>query len=413
VPRGAAARQSLELCVGDAPRSETQRSAETALERRETLETFARQRYISVRSEIVQILLVQIWTQSGLQETWVIGENGVSACLENLSAWASPDLASTVHRIAVVRPNHRLGNAVLLTPFVRALESRFPASRIELITTGSAAQSVFQQFPRVTAVHSFPARSFRDPLGVSQMLLALKFRSYDLAIDPIMRARGGRFILGWLRSRERVGFRWNSSSRDRMLTHAVEPTGSPKHFAETPLFLLQDGRRSEAASIRNRRLDLRLTAAERCAGVRRLGSVIGSGTRPCIGVFANATGDKCFPPEWWRRVLLAMRRKAPGMAVVEFVPADRRPRLGGDIPALFTPDLRLLAATMSATTVLLSGDCGVMHLADAGAARVVGLFRTSDPSRYGPSGPGSTALWAKDQCADELGQRLRGVLGSP
>jgi len=41
---------------------------------------------------------------------------------------------------------------------------------------------------------------------------------------------------------------------------------------------------------------------------------------------------------------------------------------------------------------------------------VVGLFRTSEPSRYGPSGPGSTALWARDQSADDIGQRLRGVL---
>jgi len=335
----------------------------------------------------------------------------VSACIENLSAWASPQLAATVRRIAVVRPNHRLGNAVLLTPFVRELESRFPASRIELITTGGAAQSVFKQFSRVTAVHSFPARSFRDPLGVSQMLLALKFRSYDLAIDPITRARGGRFLLGWLRARERVGFRWNTSSRDWMLTHAVEPAGIPKHFAETPLFLLHPGeRRGEAVSLENRRLDLRLTPAELCAGVRRLGSVIGSSARPCIGVFANATGDKCFAPEWWRRVLQSLRRKAPGMAIVEFVPADQRPRLGGDIPALFTPDLRLLAATMSATSMLLTGDCGVMHLADAGGARVVGLFRCSEPSRYGPSGPASIALWAKDHCADEIGQRLRGML---
>jgi ADP-heptose:LPS heptosyltransferase len=336
---------------------------------------------------------------------WLTGENVVSACVANHSGWTSPEFAATVRRIAVVRPNHRLGNAVLLTPFMRELESRFPASHIELITTGFAAQSVFQQFPQVTAVHSFPARSFRDPLGVSRLLLALKFRSYDLAIDPITRARGGRFILGWLRSRERVGFRWNLSSRDRMLTHAVEPAGHPRHFAETPLFLLQDGQR-----VGSRRLDLRLTAAELRAGARRLGGVIGPAARPCIGVFANATGDKCFPPEWWRRVLLSLRRKAPGMLVVEFVPADGRPRLGGDIPALFTPDLRLLAATMSATSVLLTGDCGVMHLADAGGARVVGLFKTSEPSRYGPSGPESTALWARDQSADEIGQRLRALL---
>ncbi len=337
----------------------------------------------------------------------------MSAYLGDLSAWAAPELAASVRRIAVVRPNHRLGNAVLLTPLVRELEACFPESCIELITTGSAARSVFRQFSRVTAVHSFPARSYRDPLGVAQMLLMLKCRSYDLAIDPMTRSRSGRFVLGWLRSRERIGFRWHSILRDRMLTHAVDPVGIPAHFAATPLSLLPDDRqRGEVANVGSRRLDLRLTPAERRAGALRLGDSVAAAHRPCLGIFANATGDKCFPPDWWHRVLYSLRRKNPGLALVEFVPADRRPRLGGEIPALLTADLRLLAATMSATSALLSGDCGIMHLADAAGARVVGLFRTSDPSRYGPSGPESTSLWVKDQCADDVARQLRGIFTS-
>ncbi len=318
-----------------------------------------------------------------------------------------PEFAATVRRIAVVRPNHRLGNAVLLTPFVRALETRFPASRIELITTGSAAESVFRQFRQVVAVHSFPARSFRDPLGVARTLSALKWPYYDLAVDPITRSRSGRFILGWLRARERIGYRWNNFLRDRMLTYSADPKGCPRHFADRPLYLLQrDFLSGQNAIDVNRCVDLRLTPAELHAGAQRLRSITGGSQRVCVGIFANATGQKCFPPEWWRRVLKSLRREMPGLAFVEFVPVDQRPRLGGDIAALYTPDLRLLAATMAATAVLLTGDCGVMHLADAGGARVVGLFRTSDPSRYGPSGPQSTAIVAREKCADELALRL-------
>ncbi len=313
--------------------------------------------------------------------------------------------------IAVVRPNHRLGNTVLLTPLVSELEARFPDSRIEIITTGSAAHAVFRQFKQVTAVHSFPARSFRDPVGVSHMLVAVKRRSYDLAIDPITHTRGGRFVLGWVRSRERIGFRWNRNLRDRMLTHAIDPVGAPAHFAQVPLYLLQGSlRRSDAMSVERRRLDLRLTPAERRAGEQRLAGSVGSSERPCIGIFANATGPKCFPPEWWRRVLQSLRRQAPALSLLEFIPLDRRPRLAGAVPGVFTEDLRLLAATMSATSLLVTADCGVMHLADAGGAHVAGLFRVSDPSRYGPTGPGSVAIWAKEDSADDVAVRLRGCL---
>jgi ADP-heptose:LPS heptosyltransferase len=319
-----------------------------------------------------------------------------------------------VRRIAVVRPNHRLGNAVLLTPLVRELEARFPESCIELITTGSAAQSVFREFRAVTAIHAFPRRSYRDPFGVLRMLLKLQPRSYDLAIDPITRSRSGRFILGCLRARERIGFRWDNYLRDRMLTYAVDPAGVPVHFAQTPLFLLEHDRHPvQTMTVESRRVDLRLTPAERRAGAERLGGLGVGPHRTCLGIFANATGDKCFPPDWWRRVLLGLRRHRSDLAAVEFVPADGRPRLDGEVPALYTPDLRLLAATMSATSALLTGDCGIMHLADAAGARVVGLFRTSEPSRYGPSGPDSAALWARNDCPDDVALRLAKLLEMP
>src|SRR6476661_5387684 len=42
----------------------------------------------------------------------------------------------TVRRIIVLRPNHRIGNTLLLTPLMQELEARFPQARIELVTAG-------------------------------------------------------------------------------------------------------------------------------------------------------------------------------------------------------------------------------------------------------------------------------------
>ncbi len=324
---------------------------------------------------------------------------------------------SAVRRIVVLRPNHRLGNALLLTPLVQELEANFPKAEIEYVTTGPAAHAVFERFTRVTALHTFPSRSYRHPARVLAILMALKHRSYDLAIDPSVRSRAGRFLLGHTRARARLGFAWGVPGRDRMLTHAVDPALAPAHCAQAPVYLLRSGLRpcptsdGGDGSITSL-LDLRLTKSERCEGQRRLATALGPGgqSRPTLGIFAHASGDKCFPADWWSRVITELRSQVPMLRLLEFTPADGHARLGGDITALHTPDLRLLGATLAATSLLATADCGVMHLADAAGARVLGLFRTTDPSRYGPGSPCSGCLVAKTENTDIVVARIREAL---
>jgi heptosyltransferase III len=152
--------------------------------------------------------------------------------------------AAPVRRIVVVRPNHRLGNTLLLTPLIQELEAHFPAAEIELVGGGRAGRAVFQQFPQVTTLHSFPAKSYNNPGQVMKLLLALRERSYDLAIDPIPRSRSGRFLLSLVRARVRIGYRWGVRIRDAMLTHAVNPELAPVHCAHSPLYLLRSALRS-------------------------------------------------------------------------------------------------------------------------------------------------------------------------
>ena len=326
------------------------------------------------------------------------------------------DLAA-VRRIVVLRPIHRLGNALLLTPLVQELEACFPDAEIEIVTTGSVAHAVFERFPGVTAVHSFPCKSYRNPVRVVGLLLKLKLRSYDLAIDPNPHSRAGRFLLGQVNARVRVGFTWGVAGRDRMLTHAVFPALAPPHCAQSPVFLLRSVIRpgkaaGEGTQHTNVQLCLRLSASEKADGASRLTAAIGSlgESRPVLGIFAHATGSKRFPVEWWVEVIAKLRARIPTLLLLEFIPADGLALLGGRIPALHTGDLRLLGATLAATSMVAIADCGVMHLADAAGARVLGLFKTTEPSRYGPGGPLSVALIASDESTDSVVARIQSAL---
>jgi ADP-heptose:LPS heptosyltransferase len=325
------------------------------------------------------------------------------------------NVESDVSRIVLLRPNHRLGNTLLLTPLVRELEARFPDAEIELVAAGVAANAVFRQFTRVTAVHSFPAASYRNPGQVLRLLSVLRNKRYDIAIDPIPKSRSGRFLLGLIRAQERVGYRWGVASRDRMLTHGVDPTGAPAHCGLSPVHLLRSAygwpEVHDSAATGIPMPDLRLTEAERRDGESQLAAVLGSAAqgRTRLGIFAHATGEKCYPAAWWRGIVDYFR-KQPSVQLVEFVPIDGRPRLGGAIPALHTRDLRLLGAALAATSLVVVADGGVMHLADAAGARVLGLFKTTEPARYGPQRVHSEALLVRDANAEAVATRISAVL---
>jgi ADP-heptose:LPS heptosyltransferase len=327
-----------------------------------------------------------------------------------------------VQRIAVVRPNHRLGNTLLLTPLVQALQARFPDAHIELVTACSDTAAAFEHFEQVRAAHVFPTHSYRHPLQVLALLLKLRRSRYDLAVDPIPRSRAGRFLLGWLRARERVGFRWGVAWRDRPLTRAVDASAAPRHFAHAPLYLLSsayaeapaDASTGSPARGTTVPLDLRLTEAERRLGAVRLATALGQGDSPMraptVAIFAHASGQKGFAIDWWRQLIHVLRQRLPDVRMLEIVPADRNTRLADLIPGLHTPQLRLLAATLAASSLVVIPDGGVMHVAEAAGARVLGLFKATDPSQYGPTRAGSEALWAKELSAEAVAERICALL---
>jgi ADP-heptose:LPS heptosyltransferase len=348
---------------------------------------------------------------------------------ESSAAEPTPAVAS-VRRIAVLRPNHRIGNTLLLTPLVQELMARFPGAQIDVVTACGETTAVFEHYEAVRTVHTFPTHSYRHPMTVGAHLLALRREAYDLAIDPTLRSRAGRFLLGWVRARDRVGFRWGVGWRDRMLTHVADPASAPRHFAQAPLHLLRsaysapeprlDGRPGRRAPpvTSAAPLELRLTESEQRLGELRLAGALGSPSEPersamrgpTLAIFAHASGQKDFPIDWWRELIDAVRRGVPDVQFVEIIPADRVARLPGIIPGLHTPQLRLLGATLAASSLVVIPDGGVMHLAEAAGARVLGLFKATDPSQYGPTRAGSDALWAREVSAQVVADRICAAL---
>lgn len=66
-----------------------------------------------------------------------------------------------IYRILVCRPNHRLGNAILITPLIAELERLYQGAEIDLVVEGDASAEIFSTFFSVNRIHCLPRRGFK------------------------------------------------------------------------------------------------------------------------------------------------------------------------------------------------------------------------------------------------------------
>ena len=52
----------------------------------------------------------------------------------------------TIKRVLICRPNHRLGNLLLITPFLQEISSTFPKCKIDLFVKGGLGPIIFKNY---------------------------------------------------------------------------------------------------------------------------------------------------------------------------------------------------------------------------------------------------------------------------
>ena len=290
-----------------------------------------------------------------------------------------------IFRILVCRTSHSLGNTLFMTPLLREIEASWPGAEVDLITRYASAAQIVASYASIRSVLVLPKQLLRHPLQWLRTLRRMRRARYDLVIDTDLRSRTGRWLLRLARGRYTLGFAGRGA-----LGVAVDAAQAPKHAAHFPVYLLR-----EALGVAGRAyapLSLRLTSSERARGRVRLAQVAGSaarGKRGVIGVFANATGPKALPEQWWARLLREAEPRLADYAIVEIVPAFGRSLLGERYPAYYSSDIRNLSKFLSALSMLICLDCGIMHLARASGTPVGAIFTTTDVDIWGPYGSGA------------------------
>ena len=309
-----------------------------------------------------------------------------------------------VHRILVLRPNQRLGNMLLLTPLMAELEAIYPGAEVDLLSASAVAREVFAGYDSVRTHWQLPRRIVQRPWHTFGLLRSMLRRRYDLVIDPCPGSNSARLLLLASNAQYKLGF-VGADFAGRINCGVAVPDGC-QHLAKLPVYLLRRAHGQGRESRPSPALDLRLTERELEKGRAKIRALISDERKHVVALFGEATGAKAFSQSWWNSLIILLERTSVCPTWVEMVPASGQSKFANRYPTYYSTSIRSLGATMAAADMLVTADCGVMHLAIASGVTTAGVFSVTSAEQYAPYGHGSFSLDAASGLPDPVAGQL-------
>lgn len=322
-----------------------------------------------------------------------------------------------IHRILICRSVRTLGDSLTLTPLLQAVGRIWPGAEVDLVSRCPVAEQIYGSYFGIGRIIRLPAHPVGHPLRTLRALQQMRSTTYDLAIDPDPQSQSGRLLTQLAHKRLSLGF--SGPRKSGTLTHPVDTSGMPTHQAMQPVFLVRSAIGENDSQRPYPRLDVQLTQTEREEGRAALAHLLEALPRNVhgsIGVFTDATGDKRFDAAWWHQFVETFKADVGSYALIDILSANSVcSQLGPRYPCFYSGNVRKLAAVLANLSFFVSADCGVMHLSVAAGVPTVGIFKTTDPSRWGPFGGSNVAIDARamapDQVANEAVRAFRAAIG--
>jgi lipopolysaccharide heptosyltransferase II len=328
------------------------------------------------------------------RERWVVGLADMLlspvAGLRRLRR--GPQSAGEPHAILLLRLE-RIGDLLMTLDAVRAVRSRAPRARIDLVV-GSWNEPLARLVPEVDRIETLDASWLArgaSPDGGGRMLtaaLAWRKRRFDLAINFEGDIRSN-VLVGLSGAARRIGF--GMAGGGPLLTECV-PYDPHAHVAVNAQRLVDRafGPAQDASPPPPARLSVPEGARARAADL--LGRLRTHG--PLVGIHASGGREvKQWEPARFAELASRLAASHAARIVLTGSAGDRAvvDRLKAALPSGIDAidlagdlDLVTLAAVLERMAVFVTGDTGPMHLAAAVGTPVVAVFGPSDPARWGP-----------------------------
>jgi len=287
-----------------------------------------------------------------------------------------------------------MGDAVLMTPALRALRTALPRSELSLVLSEELAQ-LFEEHPAVDRVFALRGRAM-DKLALARSLRRERF-------DAVINFHGGP-TSAWLTAASGAPVRVGRDTYRFGFLYTVRATRPENVFSDPAALHTVHVQASLVAAlglpVGDLSLELRVPrgARERLAQkFQALGhSIENYGVLQPTASFATK--------EWGaeRFIELVRRlREQTGLSFVVTLPDDSplAATFSGELPVLTGLTAGELVALMDGARLYVGNDSGPMHVAAAVGTPVVGIFGSSDPKRWHPWRVAHRTLWAGLACS--------------
>ena len=309
-----------------------------------------------------------------------------------------------IKRILICRPNHRLGNLLLVTPLLQEVIEIFPLAKIDLFVKGSIAPSLFKNYTNVNRIIQLPRRPFGSLWKYLSGWFAIRMNRYDLVINTVNHSASGRLATKFSNSKYKF---FGDIDEDPQLRFPDDD-----HMAKYPVYSFRRNLHAMGFNTSKRKvafLDLKLSSDEIAAGKRTADAIV-QNDKKIICLFTYATGDKCYSQSWWMKFYERLKSEYGDYNIIEILPVENVSQISFLAPSFYSKNLREIGGLIANAEVFIGADSGMMHLASAAKTPTVGLFQKTNTRIYEPYNPGSVAIDTGISDCDECMRILNRIL---
>ena len=291
-----------------------------------------------------------------------------------------------IKRVLISRPNHRLGNLLLITPLVQDVNATFPDCKIDLFVKGGLTPIIFENYKNIDTIIELPKKPFKNLIAYFKVWVKFKSAKYDIVINVNKNSSSGRLSAQFADAKYKF-----FGVEDTALQAKYNDYG---HIAKYPVyefrsFLTELGFPENTHLVPS--LDLKLSASELAVGKKTLGEIVPA-AKKTISIFTFATDDKCYSTTWWNDFYAALLKEFSNYNIIEILPVENVSQIEFKAPTFYSKDIREIGAVIANTEIFIGADSGIMHLASASSTPTIGLFSRPNLATYAPYNNDSTAI---------------------
>lgn len=310
-------------------------------------------------------------------------------------------------RILIVRPNHRLGNQILISPIIAELTEVMPNCKIDLLVQGNLAPILYSHVAQIDTIIKLPRKPFKELGLYIKTIWNLRAKEYDFAINAVQYSSSGRLYTVLSHATYKIVGKENDPE---ILNKATDY----RHIAKYQLYTVRNYLRKLEIPVQNDAatpLTIFLSPQEKEKGKEILNNLVPKSQRT-IAIYTFATGEKCLPVNWWTTFYERLKTTYPDHNILEILPAENVSQIHFAATHWYSRELREIAGVMANCAVWIGADCGIMHLACASEIPVLGLFTGKNEHQYTPYNHLSKSIiqYDNEQFTEDIFSSLKEIL---